>query len=354
MKKVMLIALICFITENCFGFIVIKKQGSFFVGGKSVKIDGKFNSKDWWKQKGQTRHGDHAYVFFQIPEHSRKYSVVFLHGASQSGKCWETTPDGREGFQEIFLRNGYSTYIVDRPRCGRAGLSLYKAVVDVANLDQFCFDIFRFGLWPTYYKNVQFPKDEKSLKQFFCQTTPNIGAYDYKLIADTVSELFNKIGEGILIAHSQGCESGWYTAMKNRNVRTLILIEPASGFIFPKGEGPGIIHSSSGRLRTTEVSQKEFIKLTRIPIVIYFGDNIPNHPTDLQGQDNWYQRLRIAKLWAKTINKYGGNAEVIHLPKIGIFGNTHFMFMDKNNKKIAKVMFDFLEKKKLNVFNLSK
>ena len=329
--------------------IILKKQGSFFVGGKSIKIEGKYDSKKWGRPQGQTRHGDHAYVFFQIPEKSRRYPVVFLHGASQSGKSWETTPDGRDGFQNIFLRHGYSTYILDRPRCGRAGLCLYSAKVGVANVDQLCFDIFRFGLWPNYYKNVQFPTDENSLKQFFCQTTPNIGGYDKKLIADTVSKLFDKVGEGILITHSQGCESGWYTAINNRKVRAIIAIEPASGFVFPEGECPGTIVSSSGFLRTSSIAKSEFVKLTRIPIIMYYGDNIPDHPTDLQGQDNWYQRLKMARLWAKTINKYGGNAKVVHLPEVGIYGNTHFMFMDKNNKQIADLIFKFLKK-----YNLDK
>ena len=90
--------------------LIIDKQGSFFVGGKSIKIKGKYDSKKWGDQRGQTRHGDHAYIFYQIPQNPYKYPVVFLHGAGQSGKCWETTPDGRDGFQNIFLRHGYSVW----------------------------------------------------------------------------------------------------------------------------------------------------------------------------------------------------------------------------------------------------
>ncbi|MDU7464259.1 MAG: hypothetical protein E7K78_08595 [Haemophilus haemolyticus] len=48
---------------------------------------------------------------------------MFLHGAGQSGKTWELTPDSREGFGTIFLRRGFSTYLVDQPRRGRAGNS---------------------------------------------------------------------------------------------------------------------------------------------------------------------------------------------------------------------------------------
>ena len=324
--------------------LIIDKQGSFFVGGKSIKIKGKYDSKRWGNPQGQTRHGDHAYIFYQIPQNPYRYPVVFLHGAGQSGKCWETTPDGRDGFQNIFLRHGYSVYIIDQPRRGRAGLGLHNYTIKTANIDQFCFDIFRFGLWPNYYKNVQFPTDADSLNQFFCQTTPNTGEQNRKLIADSISELFNKIGDGILITHSQGGENGWYAAMASSKIKAIVAIEPSGGFPFPEGECPGIIRSSSGILRTTSVNKNEFMKLTKIPIVMYYGDNIPPKANDIPGQDNWYQRLVMAKKWAATINRYGGKAVVVHLPKIGVFGNTHFMFMDKNNEKIADLIFAFLRK----------
>ena len=44
-----------------------------------------------------------------------------LHGAGQFSRTWETTPDGREGFQNLFLRREFSTYLVDQPRRGDAG-----------------------------------------------------------------------------------------------------------------------------------------------------------------------------------------------------------------------------------------
>jgi hypothetical protein len=47
---------------------------------------------------------DHAYVFYQIPVNARKFPLVLWHGFGQFSKTWETTPDGREGFQNILLR----------------------------------------------------------------------------------------------------------------------------------------------------------------------------------------------------------------------------------------------------------
>ncbi|MEK1930194.1 MAG: alpha/beta hydrolase, partial [Pararhizobium sp.] len=87
--------------------------------------------------------------------------------------------------------------------------------------------------------------------------------------------------------------------------------------------------------------------LTRIPIVIYYGDNFPTEPTMERGQDNWRVRLAMAKLWVEAINKRGGDARMVHLPEIGILGNTHFLMSDLNNVDIAEQVSQFLAEKKL-------
>lgn len=89
---------------NCYkgNILQIEEQGSFAVGG-TVLTD----------SLGHKYHGDHAYVFYQKPVDARKYPLVFAHGVGQFPKTWETTPDGRAGFQNIFLRKGFSTYLVD-------------------------------------------------------------------------------------------------------------------------------------------------------------------------------------------------------------------------------------------------
>jgi hypothetical protein len=92
--------------------IVIQEQGSFAVGGKVITQPGTFDPIKLGPE-GQTLHGDHAYVFYQIPVNARRLPLVFLHGIYQFSKTWETTPDGREGFQGIFLRRRFGVYLVD-------------------------------------------------------------------------------------------------------------------------------------------------------------------------------------------------------------------------------------------------
>ena len=59
----------------------------------------------------------------------------------------------------------------------------------------------------------------------------------------------------------------------------------------------------------------------------------------------------MARLFAKTVNKHGGNCTVIHLPEIGINGNTHFPFLDLNNVELANLMEKFLQEKGLTEFS---
>ncbi len=101
--------------------LVIETQGSFTVGGTKISEPRNFDLANPLKPDGQTFHGDHAYVFYQVPAKARKLPLIFLHGAGQSKKTWETTPDGREGFQNIFLRKGFGVYLLDQPRRGEAG-----------------------------------------------------------------------------------------------------------------------------------------------------------------------------------------------------------------------------------------
>lgn len=105
--------------------------------------------------------------------------------------------------------------------------------------------------------------------------------------------------------------------------------------------------SAAGPLKAESVAPADFDKLTRIPVVIYYGDNIPTEPTERRGEDNWRVRLAMAKLWVEAINKRGGDARLVHLPEIGIRGNTHFPFSDLNNIEIADQVSKFLSEKKL-------
>lgn len=326
--------------------LVIQEQGSFAAGGTVMTTPGTYDNNSP-TAVGQSFHGDHAYVFYQIPPDPKPLPIVMLHGAFQSARTWETTPDGREGFQNIFLRRGYPIYLVDQPRRGRAGNSTVATTVEPMPYDQLFFDQFRLGKWPDYFAGVQFSRDPEALNQFLRSVTPNTGPYDAKVISEAISAVFDKTGPGILLTHSQAGGPGWLTAIRNSNVKGIVALEPGSGFIFPQGEVPPDMPSAAGTLKGEVVPLADFEKLTKLPIVIYYGDNFPVEPTIERGQDNWRVRLAIAKLWVDAVNRHGGDATLVHLPNIGIKGGTHFLMSDLNNVEIADQISRFLADRKL-------
>jgi hypothetical protein len=281
------------------------------------------------------------------PQPPLMYPIVMWHGAGQSSKCWETTPDGREGFQNMFLRRRFGVYLIDQPRRGKAGRSMVGATLDPTPDEQSWFNQFRIGLWPSYFDGVQFARDPETLDQFFRSMTANTGPFDMNAVSDGVAAVLDRSGPAILFTHSQGGGPGWLTAMKNSNVKAIVSFEPGSSFVFPEEELPAPIPSAFDTVEGAPVAMSQFMALTRIPILIVYGDNIPGQPTEQPAGDSWRARLQMARIWRDTVNKHGGDVTVVHLPDLGIRGNTHFAFSDLNNVQIAGLVSKFLTEKQL-------
>ena len=214
--------------------LAIQDQGSFATGGTLTTAPGRFDPLKPTDPSGQTFRGDHLYAFYQIPVKPRRLPLVMWHGAGQFSKSWETTADGREGFQNIFLRRRFATYVIDQPRRGNAGRSTVEATLKPTPDEQLWFNQFRIGLWPNYFDNVQFARDPETLNQYFRSMTPNTGPFDMNVVAEGVSALFTRVGPGILMTHSQSGGPGWLAATKNRSVKAIVAFEPGSNSCSPK------------------------------------------------------------------------------------------------------------------------
>jgi hypothetical protein len=140
--------------------LVIQQQGSFAVGGTVINNPGTFDPLKP-TPAGQTFHGDHAYAFYQIPANARRLPLVLWHGAGQFSKTWETTPDGREGYQTIFLRRGFAVYTIDQPRRGNAGRSTVQVTIAPTPDEQFWFGLFRIGVCRTTFPACSSPAIRK-------------------------------------------------------------------------------------------------------------------------------------------------------------------------------------------------
>ena len=105
--------------------LMIARQGMFSSGGTVTEpVEGDYDPTTNWMdvtRAGNTAHVDHANVFYQIPANDNGNPIVYLHGYGQSRMGWMTTPDGREGWSDLFLKKGYAAFLVDQPRRGEAG-----------------------------------------------------------------------------------------------------------------------------------------------------------------------------------------------------------------------------------------
>jgi len=334
--------------------IVLRTMGSLFFGGNVQ-----------YTETGETFHGDHGYAQYYIPQDSRTYPLIMWHGIGQSGKTYESTPDGREGYQAILPRRDWSVYIVDQPRRGRAGYTL--STVDTKNAvptimqESAVWDAFRNGIWerpadPYFFTKTQFPKTPYAVDQFFRQQTPDTGEeprtrQHREFMGNTMSALLEQTGAAILITHSNSGQYGWATGMAAPElVKAIVAYEPGA-CAFPETDIPAMIPAGVELVNETQapqlVSEEEFRNLTKMPILIVFGDNIARQQSDIFNSEVWRVASQRAKQFVETVNRYGGDARLIMLPELGIEGNTHAPFADMNNLEIAGLLEKFLEEKGL-------
>jgi len=304
-------------------------------------------------------HCDHGYVEWQIPEQPRRLPLVMVHASST--KTWDTTFDGREGFRHIFLRRGFPVYLTDLPRTGRAGQGCAPtSYVPQPNHDQAWFTNWRLGLWlpgdptPDFYPGVQFPQTERALNEFFRIQYPEFNAPENEQIeTDALALLLNEIGPSVLLTHSSTGIRGWITATKTSNVAAIVSYEPGD-VVFPESEMPPPIARIDGMMLPSgrAIPMADFLKLTKVPIQIVWGDYIPSTMDTINlgprlSLDNRRVNVIRAERLVEAINRHGGDARNIMLPEIGIRGNTHFPMLDLNNVQIADLLSKFLAEKRL-------
>ncbi|MBC5738313.1 alpha/beta hydrolase [Lawsonibacter faecis] len=314
--------------------LVIAEQGIFSAGGITMTSDGAFDPENQWEESGagQTAHVDHANVLYQIPKDETGLPMVFLHGYGQSRMGWMTTPDGREGWSDLFLKMGHSVWLIDEPRRGEAGATSVAGTISTKTLDQRWYTQFRIGRWEdgrsVANDGSQFPNDSESVDQFFRQMTPDTGMtndmggdFDNEVVAQAVAaaidEIYARTGKNaILVTHSQGGGPGWTATRHTDHIAAIVAIEP--------GGAPG---ADSVDFQT--LAEKN------IPITMYFGDYIDNGDPAIQATAMWQMMRQTCYDFETAYTAQGGNCTVVDLPKEGITGNDHFMFQDLNNDVIA-------------------
>jgi pimeloyl-ACP methyl ester carboxylesterase len=317
--------------------LLIKEQGSFFVGGRTMFTDALSGSSTGFLNSGINSGNitvDQMYVQYQIPEGADSHvPVVMVHGCCLSSKSYETTPDGRMGWNEYFLRKHRAVYLPDQVSRGRSGFDATilneiklgkRPPSDMPEIRTATYDIawlgFRFG--PSVGKS--FP-DEKfpveAFEEFGKQVIPDLngGLPAVNPTWTNLSGLAIKLKGAVLMGHS---ESGFFpeqAALINpADIKALITIETACPALTPE----------------------QISKLAKIPTLVIFGDHLADVPSS---PINWKERFESCGKFVEQANAAGGDATMMHLPKYGQFGNSHMLMQDKNSNQVADLILKWID-----------
>src|ERR1041385_2598447 len=141
MHKTSILAVTAILTACTSAPYALRDLGSFHVGGRDVEISGKPVKDVVFTPGGVPAKVDlngtylveSMYVQYFLPAISplqRRGTVPLLmwHGGGLTGVTYETTPDGREGWLNWFLKRGWDVYNSDAVERGRAGWAMYPDI----------------------------------------------------------------------------------------------------------------------------------------------------------------------------------------------------------------------------------
>jgi hypothetical protein len=306
----------------------VERQGSFFVGGHDLHSD--TLSSTAARAPSGTVTVDQVYVRYQIPVGATGRPLTLIHGCCLTGKTWETTPDGRMGWDEYFVRKGRGVYVIDQASRGRSaanpsainGVKLGKALDDSLPSIEFvsheeAWAVFRFGPeHPRVFPGQQFPLDAEA--EFWKQMVPDWAGTlpTPNPTVPALSELAQRVNGTVLVSHSQ---SGIYpfqtAALSTAGIAGIVAIEP------------GACPAATADMRP----------YANMSILVLFGDYVDLSP-------RWSPRLKACREFAQAATKAGARAELVLLPDVGFHGNSHMLMQDKNSLPIADWLLAWIDR----------
>ena len=341
----------------------VADQGAFSIPGRYVEVD------------KQTVMIGQMYVQYQIPKNrTRPYAVVMIHGGGQTASNFLATPDGRRGWADDFVANGYAVYVVDQSGRGRSGFfgdSYGKTrKPSVANVEQRFTAPERKQLWPQARLHTQWPgtgaQGDAAFDVFYASQVETIGdeALIEQMNREAGAKLLDRIGPAVLLTHSQAGVIGWSIADERPQlVKGILAIEPSGppiretvakgapdyfedGVVArPWGVTRGRITfdppaQTPGDLKLVRQEQADATGLVRcflqaeparqmphlrgIPILILVSEASYHAPYD--------------HCTAKFLAQAGVKNSFVKLTDHGIRGNGHMMMLEKNNLEIAALL----------------
>jgi pimeloyl-ACP methyl ester carboxylesterase len=315
--------------------LVLKAQGSFFVGGDKVEqTQGELGDLG----PGGRITVNQMYVRYMVPQGGDgNVPVVMVHGATLTGKSWETTPDGRMGWDEYFVRKGHPVYVPDQVGRGRSGFNqaLFNNVragsAPASTLprwlrfsDEGVWPNFRFGLKPGQpFSDSQFPV--AAVDELSKQGVPDVsfgGVPTPNPTLKALADLAGQLNGAVLMGHSQSGSFPLESALLNpAAAKGLVLVEPGSC--------------------PARYTPEQIATLAKVPILVVFGD-YRDTPTGLPALPTWQARYEMCQALIGRLKSAGGQAEMLAPPERGIRGNSHMIMQDKNHLQIADLILQWV------------
>lgn len=317
--------------------IEVREIGSMHVGGRVATIEGlpeqeivfsagappiRINPNGQFQVEGMYA----QYVRLQNPR--ARYPLHFWHGGGLTGVTWETTPDGRTGWQMFFLRAGHDTYVSDAMERGRSGFARSPQILAGDPIFRTMgegWSLFRIGEASGWnadpaariaYSDSRFPVARWN--DFMRQGVPRWATTDRQIQA-AYDAYVQAACPCVIIVHSQGGNFAMTAALNAPDkVRALVLVEPS-------GAPP----------QTADAS-----RLRGIPHLFIWGDHFAENAF-------WIRVRRNVERWAEQLRNSGASVDVLDLPAEGIRGNSHMLMMDTNSDEIAVRVQQWIESRGL-------
>jgi pimeloyl-ACP methyl ester carboxylesterase len=267
-----------------------------------------------------------ALVHYIRPETTlSRTPIIMVPGLNLSSYIYLTTPDGRDGWAQIFAAAGHDVYAINSPDYdfARGGFNVAPFTVPAggppgvpASVQAWNQDIWRrWGFGPSQgnpYPDTRFPT--ASFAQFAANYPFVDSAVSSVSFAEAIIDLVDQVGPVYLLAHSAGGPSA-VAAAKTRPglVRGLLMVEPTGAPV-----------------------AADFPALAGLSLFGVYGDYIESR--------NQTNRKAALEASVALFIQNGGAAQVDSLPEdYAVSGNTHLMMQDNNNGFVAGLYLAWLQ-----------
>ncbi|SFM93212.1 alpha/beta fold hydrolase [Variovorax sp. OV329] len=322
------------------GAIDVRDIGSFHIGGRVSTLRGMPGRRRVSTPNGAVHPVDpngeivsgQMYVqYVRLARPRSRHPMLLWHGGGMCGTNWETTPDGRPGWQMYFLRAGFDVLVSDAVERGRSGWApwpeIYEGAPYFRTAKEAWEETFRFGPAGSWHPEparrrmhpgLRFPAEH--MEAFMSQFVPRWSCNDERTQAAYDLLVATQDHRAILLTHSQGGQFGLRAALHApARVAAVVSLEPSGA--------PDPLAGDARMLRG-------------VPHLFVWGDHLAQHRF-------WAESMPRVRRWHEALLDAGVDSTWLDLPSRGIHGNSHALMADDNSDAIAETVLRWLDRRSL-------